>query len=72
MLGTEKEATWIFEDVLHAAETAKKAGFPLVVVADDASRGQRNELNELADIFVNDLTEIRIEDFSSPKGACHH
>lgn len=57
-LGTPKESTWIFEDVLHAAETAKKAGFPLVAVADHASRGQREEIQALADFFVEDLTGI--------------
>ncbi|MBQ7447529.1 MAG: HAD family phosphatase [Eubacterium sp.] len=61
-LGTNKETTWIFEDVLHAAETAKKAGFPLVAVADKASIRQRDEIRELADFFVEDLTGISVED----------
>ena len=61
-LGTKKETTWIFEDVLHAAETAKKAGFPLVAVADQASIRQRDEIRELADFFVEDLTGISVED----------
>jgi len=60
-LGTKKEATWVFEDVLHAAETAKKAGFPLVAVADQASIRQRDEIRELADFFVEDLTGISVD-----------
>lgn len=58
ILGTPKNETWIFEDVLHAVQTAKKAGFPVVAVADEASRRQREEIRDLADHFVDDLTQI--------------
>ena len=51
-LGTSVEETWIFEDALYAARTAKKAGFPLVAIYDATEDGHE-EMKEIADIYLN-------------------
>lgn len=50
-LGTIVEETWIFEDALYAAQTAKKSGFPLVAIYDATEEGQE-ELREIANIYL--------------------
>lgn len=50
-LGTSVEETWIFEDALYAARTAKRSGFPLVAIFDTTEEGQE-ELREIADIYL--------------------
>ncbi|MDO4482275.1 MAG: HAD-IA family hydrolase, partial [Bacillota bacterium] len=55
-LGTEKKYTYVFEDALHAAETAKRAGFPVAGVFD-ASEASQSELKACADIYLSDFEE---------------
>ena len=55
-LGTTVEETWIFEDALYAAGTAKKAGFPLVAIYDATEDGQE-ELKEIADIYLGSYVQ---------------
>lgn len=50
-LGTSVEETWIFEDALYAARTAKRSGFPLVAIFDTTEEGQE-ELREIANIYL--------------------
>ena len=52
-LGTEKDATWIFEDSLVAVDTAAKAGFPTVGIYDKYNEGSEN-LKDMATHFVAD------------------
>lgn len=48
-LGGTPENTVIFEDILVAAQTAKKAGFPLGVIYDVNSDAEQPQLKALAD-----------------------
>ena len=55
-LGTAKEETCVFEDMLFALNTAKTDGFPTVGVYDRHEVHQ-DELNELSDYYVLDFTD---------------
>ena len=57
-LGTAKAETWVFEDALHAAETAYKAGFPLVGVYDP-SESQPQELKKISRIYLEDMRDFK-------------
>ena len=58
-LGTEKETTWIFEDSLYAAKTAKKAGYNVVGIYDK-SELEQDELKNLVDIYIHNYSELEI------------
>ena len=58
-LGTEKQTTWIFEDALYAAKTAKKAGYNVVGIYDK-SEPEQEELKNLVDIYIHNYSEIDI------------
>ena len=58
-LGTEKETTWVFEDALYAAKTAKAAGYPVVGIYDESERNQE-ELKKLSDIYIHNYAEIEL------------
>ncbi len=53
-LGTEKGETAVFEDALHAAASAKGAGFYTVGVYD-ASEENQTALRETADLYMESL-----------------
>jgi HAD superfamily hydrolase (TIGR01509 family) len=53
-LGTPKAETFVFEDALYAARTAKKAGFPVVGVYDPSAEDSAEELTLLSDIYIRD------------------
>ena len=55
-LGTEKDETYVFEDMLFALNTAKTDGFPTVGVYDRHEADQ-DELKRLADYYVLDFTD---------------
>lgn len=57
-LKTRMKDTWIFEDALHAIQTAKDAGYPVCAVYDEANQPELDEIQTLSDIFLNDFTEI--------------
>ena len=59
-LDTDKETTWVFEDALYAARTAKEAGYPLVGVYDQ-SEPQAAQLQALADFYIHRYEELEIE-----------
>lgn len=50
-LGTPKDKTVVFEDALHAAETAKKDGFKLAGIYD-AHEAEQEKLRNCADIYI--------------------
>ena len=56
-LGTDKETTWIFEDALYAAKTAKKAGYNVVGIYDK-SELEQDELKNLVDIYIHNYSEL--------------
>lgn len=58
-LGTPKETTWVFEDALYAARTAKANGYNLVGIFDE-SEPQTKELEMLSDIYIRNYREIEL------------
>ena len=58
-LGTDKETTWIFEDALYAATTAKANGYNIVGIYDK-SEERTDELKNLADVYIHNYSELDI------------
>lgn len=56
-LGTVRERTWVFEDALYAARTAKSAGFPVAALRDPFEPEQE-KLRVLADLYAASLEEM--------------
>ena len=56
-LGTDKATTWVFEDALYAATTAKKADYNVVGIYDKSEPNQA-ELKETVDIYINNYCEL--------------
>lgn len=56
-LGTDKDSTWVFEDALYAAKTAKKNGYNVVGIYDK-SEPDAAGLKELSDIYIYNYGEI--------------
>ena len=50
------EETVVFEDALHAAQTAKKAGFSLVCIYDEMETHQE-EMKKIGDIYLTSFRE---------------
>ena len=50
-LGTAKEETWVFEDAFHAAETASKAGFPVLGIMDPSEKNQEG-LQKVSRVYL--------------------
>ncbi len=59
-LGTEKETTWVFEDALYAAKTAKANGYKVVGIYDK-SEPLQDELKAIVDIYIHNYSELDIE-----------
>ncbi len=58
-LCVEKSDTWIFEDALYAAKTAKQNGYNVVGIFD-SSEPLQQELKNTVDIFINNYSEINL------------
>ncbi len=58
-MGTSPSGTAVFEDALHAARTAGKAGFWVVGVRDRQTTEEWEALSDLADELVCDWREMR-------------
>ena len=56
-IATEKETTWVFEDALYAASTAKKSGYNLVGIYDK-SEPEAEKLREISDVYIRNYSEI--------------
>ena len=54
-LGSAPERTVVFEDALHAARSAKRAGFLVAGVYDPSAEEDQAALRALADWYVRDL-----------------
>ena len=57
-LGTRPAETFVFEDALHAATTAKKAGFVTVGVYDESGRGVEKEMRRLCSFYLRDFSDF--------------
>ena len=58
-LGTDKETTWIFEDALYAATTAKENGYNVVGIYDK-SEEKPDEMKELVDVYIHNYSELDV------------
>lgn len=59
-MGTRPEETVIFEDVLHAIRTAKKAGFLAVGLYDEASKADQKAIEKEADWYAKSMEGLDI------------
>jgi len=57
LLHTEKAETVVFEDALHAAKSAKTAGFPVIGIYDASAHADAEELKSTADRYVRSFKE---------------
>ena len=55
-LGTRTEETWVFEDAVHAATTARRAGYPVAGVYDPFS--DQEALKAVSTLYLPDLTDL--------------
>ena len=53
----------IFEDGLYSMITAKAYGMPVVGVYDKVSHGDQEAIKQVADIYLEDLSDLNFEDF---------
>lgn len=58
-LGTDKNTTWVFEDALYAAKTAKANGYNVVGIYDK-SEPEQEELKKTVDIYINNYCELDV------------
>lgn len=58
-LGTDKNTTWVFEDALYAAKTAKANGYNVVGIYDK-SEPEQEELKKIVDIYINNYCELDV------------
>lgn len=57
-LGTPRGTTVVVEDSLHAIETAKLAGFPVIAVHEHTASHNAREIEELADVVVASFADM--------------
>ena len=58
-LGTDKNTTWVFEDALYAAKTAKANGYNVVGIYDKSEPDQE-ELKRTVDIYINNYCDLDV------------
>lgn len=58
-IGTDKASTWVFEDAVYAAKTVKANGYNLVGIYDE-SEPETEVLEQLADIYIHNYSEIEL------------
>lgn len=58
-LQTPQSGTWVFEDALHAAQTAKNAGYPVIGVYDPAEKNA-DALRDIADYYIHSFEEMEV------------
>lgn len=59
-MGLKPEECVVFEDILTAIRTARNASFMTVAVADDASLPEKNEIEALCELYIDDFYDERI------------
>lgn len=57
-LGYSPSECLVFEDALHAVETAKRAGFRVCAVYDDSQRRRQAEIGAACDMYINGFKEL--------------
>lgn len=57
-LGTKPQDTWVFEDALHAIQTAQAAGFRTVGIFDASNLENTAEIKRTSDIYLEKLDDI--------------
>ena len=57
-MGGNKQNTVIFEDALHAIQTAKAAGFRVCAVYDLSADADQAEIRRLADYYIRSFEEL--------------
>lgn len=57
-MGTTPDKTWVFEDALHALETAGKAGFRLAGVYDDSGKEVQEKIRERCHIYLGEIMDF--------------
>ena len=57
-MGGNKQNTVIFEDALHAIQTAKAAGFRVCAVYDPSAEDEQAEIRALADTYIRSFEEL--------------
>ena len=62
--GADRCNTVVFEDALHAVQTAKSDDFRVAAVFDESEQRQE-EIRDLADWYISDFRRIRYEDENS-------
>jgi hypothetical protein len=55
-MGTRTEDTWVFEDAVHAASTAYRAGYPVAGVADPYS--DQEALKKVCHVYLPNLLDF--------------
>lgn len=49
---SDRACTWVVEDGLYAARTARRAGYPVIGVSDDVSRADAPAMREIVNYFI--------------------
>ncbi len=57
-LGLQKSEVIVFEDALHAIETAAKAGYTVAAVQDNSAKADEGEIMRTADFYISDYREV--------------
>ncbi len=57
-LGTPREKTFVFEDTLHAMQTALQAGFPIVAVQEPHALPDLAKIQQLCTTYLDDFTQM--------------
>jgi len=57
-IGGDFRDIYVFEDAIHALETAKQAGFYTVAVYDPSAEKDWERLQEEADVSVTDMRQL--------------
>ncbi|MFI3253858.1 MAG: HAD family phosphatase [Eubacteriales bacterium] len=66
-LGTEKEDTIVFEDAVHGIISAKKAGFPVIAVADQSALTDKEEILQYADLYIESFDTEFLEEWKNKR-----
>lgn len=65
-LGLKPQECMVFEDVPKAMMGAKKAGMRVIAISDGHSQGKEEEIQELAELFLEDFTSL-LDEAVDPK-----
>lgn len=69
-LQSNKQNTVVFEDALHAIQTAKQAGFRVCAVYDPSAESDQAEIQALADTYIRSFEELtEVHPAQAPGGA---